>query len=385
MPRVNGSKTMQARFVSARQLIEQFLILGTVAAAIYWLAVTTGTNLANRGIVTGFGFLSKPANLAISESLVAYEPGLDSYMRVLLVGTINTLFVSLTSICLATFIGLSVGMARFSPNWLLNRSARAYVELIRNVPLPLQLLLWYQLLLGLPTPRQATFFLDAVALTNRGLWVPAVAWQFTHLAMLLGAALLGLAVFLVWRRATGRQLAGSVAPARYLWLLFLGLLILAIALRPELRTPVLRGFNIQGGARLSPELAALLFGLSLYSGAFISEILRAGILSVPSGQREAATALGLKPGQIFRRIVLPLSLRFAIPPTAGEYLNVIKNSSLAVIIGYPELTALSNTMLGDTGQPIEAIAIMMLAYLSISAAVSGFMNWYEHHTALVTQ
>lgn len=385
MFRDNSSKFSRAGAFSSRRIAEQTIILAAVAALVYWLAATTSANLNARGITTGFGFLSKPANMAISESFIAYSPSIDTYTRVLLIGAINTMFVSFISIFIATVIGVSVGLARLSPNWLLNRSAAAYVEAIRNVPLPLQLLLWYQILLSLPTPREATVILDAVVLTNRGLWMPNILWQLGHFLLAAGAVLLVAVIIMVKRRQGPRTPKHGLSLTSYLWLVLLALLIAAMIMRPEVDTPLLRGFNFQGGVRLSPELAALVLGLALYSGAFIGEIIRAGILSVPIGQWEAGRALGLSQPQIVRKIVLPLSLRFAIPPTANEYLNIVKNSSLAVVIGYPELTALSNTMLSDTGQPIEAIAILMLAYLSISAVVSGFMNWYERHTALVIQ
>lgn len=367
---------------TARRVGEQMLILGTIGILLWWLAATTADNLQARGITTGFAFLSKPANLAISETLIPFMPGVDTYARVVLVGAMNTVFVSLIAIVLATLLGLAIGLSALSPNWLLSRAARAYVELIRNVPLPLQLLLWYQVLLALPPPKQALTFMDTLILSNRGLWLPDAEWQGVHFAMLGGALVVASVIMAVRRRAHAAQ--GSVIG--WSWLLPVGGIVAGLAaFPPALEAPVLRGFNYQGGMRLSPELAALVAGLTLYSAAFIGEIVRAGILAVPTGQWEAARSLGLRPVQIVRWIVLPLSLRFTIPPMASEYLNIVKNSSLAVIIGYPELAALINTMLGDTGQPIEAIAILMLAYLSISVAISGFMNWYERHTALVTR
>lgn len=383
MPVIGDDGPAMDWLARARRLGEQVLVLGTIAVIIYWLAATTAGNLQTRGITTGFGFLSKPANLAISETLIPYSPGVDTYARVVLVGALNTIFVSFIAIVLATLLGLFIGLSRLSPNWLLSRAAGAYVELIRNVPLPLQLLLWYQVLLNLPPPRQALIFMDAVVLSNRGLWLPAAMWQGIHLAMFGGAILLALIIPAAKRRMAPDRRTPS---ANWSWLLLVLAVLVGVALLPpEIETPALRGFNYQGGTSVSPELAALVAGLTLYSGAFIGEIVRAGILAVPSGQWEAARALGLRPKRIIQKIVLPLSLRFAIPPTANEYLNIVKNSSLAVIIGYPELAALINTMLGDTGQPIEAIAILMLAYLSISFSVSSFMNWYERRTALVTQ
>ncbi len=382
-PVIGDDRPPFSRLATARRIGEQVLILGTIAVLIWWLAATTSANLQARGITTGFGFLSEPANLAISETLIPFTPGVDTYARVILVGALNTIFVSLIAIVLATLLGLFIGLSRLSPNWLLSRAAGAYVELTRNVPLPLQLLIWYQMLLNLPPPRQALTFMDTVILSNRGLWLPSAAWHGVHLAMCGGAILLGLVVVAARRRA-GPSRCGLSGRWSSL-LLVIAMLAGMTLLPPELESPVLRGFNYQGGTRLSPELAALVAGLTLYSGAFIGEIVRAGVLAVPAGQWEAGRSLGLRPAQIVRKIVLPLSLRFAVPPMASEYLNIVKNSSLAVVIGYPELAALINTMLGDTGQPIEAIAILMLAYLTISFSVSSFMNWYERHTALVTR
>lgn len=317
-----------------RAWLGQGLVVLALAVALLVLVQVTGDNLGARGIRTGFDFLAAKANLSISESWIAFRPGQDSYARVLLVGALNTIFVSAVVIALGTMLGVAVGLARLSANWLLARTAGAFVEVIRNVPLPLQLLLWYQVLLNLPPPRQAIRWGEAVALSNRGLWLPALEWADGH------------------------------------WL-------------PQLRLPVLSGFNFEGGMLLSPELAALVLALTLYAGAFIGEIVRAGILSVPRGQWEAGEALGLTRGQVLRDIVAPLSRRLVIPPLAGEYLNTIKNSSLAVVIGYPELTSLVNTMLSETGQPIEAVALLMLAYLTISLPVSWFMDWYNRRTAVL--
>ena len=315
-----------------RSWIGQGLVVAAVLLALYALVQAIAANLGARGIRTGFDFLAAKANLSISESWIAFRPGQDSYARVLLIGALNTVFVSLLAIVLGTVLGVSVGLARLSSNWLLGRTAGAFVEVIRNVPLPLQLLNCYQVLLNLPSPRNAVRWGEAVALSNRGLWLPALDWSQ-------------------------------------------GL--------PQWSLPVLHGFNFQGGMQLSPELAALVIALTLYAGAFIGEIVRAGILSVPRGQWEAAQSLGLTRGQVLRDVVAPLSRRLIIPPLAGEYLNTIKNSSLAVVIGYPELTSLVNTMLSETGQPIEAVALLMLAYLTISVPLALFMDRYNRRTAVM--
>lgn len=373
-----------ARDLSPRRAFEQVLVLATVAGFVWWLAASTAASLNARGVATGFAFLRKPASLGISESWVQFTPGVDTYIVVLTAGIINTIYVSAFAIVVATILGVIVGLSRLSPNWLLSRTAGVYVELIRNVPLPLQLLLWYQILLNLPSTRSALTFSGGIVLSNRGLWIPGIVWQGSHMLAALG--LLTIALVLAGRHwlatisrkqaATPRRLSVAAAVAALL-------LIAVTAYNTEFDLPTLRGFNFQGGSRLSPELAALVLGLALYATAFIAEIVRGGVLAVPGGQWEAGAAVGLTRFQILRKIVFPLSLRLVIPPLASEYLSTIKNSSLAVIIGYPELTALVNTMLADTGQPIEAIAILMLAYLTVSVTVSSFMHWYERYTALV--
>lgn len=356
---------------------------------VYLLARVTESNLNARGIKTGFAFLAQTASLGISESWLPFAAGSDSYARVLLVGGANTIFVSALVIAIATALGVAVGLSRLSSNWLLSRSAGLYVEVIRNVPLPLQLLLWYQILLNLPPPRQALRWGEAVALSSRGLWLPGLAWDefqlpewvVVSLVMVL-LATLGLG-FARWRAPRTRL------PASLRWVLLAagvaGALGVVLSAEPRLEYPVLQGFNFQGGISLSPELSALVAGLTLYAGAFIAEIVRAGVQSVPKGQWEAAHALGLGRWHTLRLVVLPLSLRLIIPPLASEYLSTIKNSSLAVVIGYPELASLINTMMSNTGQPIEGIAILMLAYLTISIPVGIFMNWYNRHSALVTR
>lgn len=372
------------RVVSPRRALEQVIVLASVVGTIWWLVASTTANLNARGVATGFAFLAKPASLGISESWISFTPSVDTYAVVLLAGLVNTLYVSALAILLATIIGVVIGLSRLSSNWLLSRSAGVYVELIRNVPLPLQLLLWYQILLNLPPPRNAISIGGSIALSNRGLFISSIVWREMHLLAAIGLLLLALVI--AGRRWRSARLGDSAATSRpvaiAIWLAA-ALLIVIVAWNTEFEAPALRGFNFSGGSRLSPELAALVTGLSLYAAAFIGEIVRGGILAVPAGQWEAGTSLGLNRPQILRKIIFPLSLRLVIPPLASEYLSTIKNSSLAVIIGYPELTALVNTMLADTGQPIEAIAVLMLAYLTVSIAVSSVMNWYERHTELI--
>jgi general L-amino acid transport system permease protein len=306
----------------------------------------------------------------------------------LLVGVLNTLKVAVIGIVLATILGTVIGISRLSGNWLLSHLAAAYVELMRDIPVLLQLLFWYLLLQNLPAPRQALHIGRLVLLSNRGIrfawpvWQPAYAWA-------AGAWLAGVVLTLAWNRiARRRQDATGVKPP--VWPAALALLVgvpLAVwaafgaPFVPEY--PVLKGFNFEGGGSVSPEYGALLTGLVIYTAAYIAENVRAGIQSVPFGQSEAALALGLHRGMVLRLVTLPQALRLIIPPLTSDFLNLTKNSSLAVAIGFPDIVAVANTTLNQTGQAIEGIAIIMAVYLTISLSISAFMNWYNAHIALV--
>jgi general L-amino acid transport system permease protein len=370
-----------------RGIIWQVVVVGIVGAIVWWLWSNTVHNLEVRRIATGFGFLNREAGLPIAESLIPYSPT-DTYLRALAVGLLNTLKVSIIGIILATILGTLVGIARLSKNWLLAKLAGIYVEVIRDLPLLLQLLFWYAVLQGLPGPRQALHPVEGVYLSNRGLKLPWIQWEHAHSLALLGF-LLGLVVTFLYRRhAIARQMADGrprpVWPVALASLIGLPLVIwfaFGAPFTPDL--PALRGFNFQGGMTLSPEYFALLAGLTLYTAGFIAEIVRAGILAVPQGQWEAAQALGLHPGEVLRLIVLPQALRVIVPPMTSQYLNITKNSSLAVAIGYQDIVSIANTTLNQTGQAIEGIAIIMLVYLTISLSISAFMNWYNARIALV--
>ena len=288
-----------------------------------WFVVSnTLANLEARRIASGFAFLAREAGFEIGESfLVAYDSA-DTYLKALAVGLANTFKVALIGIVLATALGTAAGLARFSNDYLLKALSTAYVEFIRNVPLLVQLFFWYALITQLPPPREALQPLAGVFLSNRGVNFP---------------------------------LPGSA--------------------------PVLEGFNFAGGAGLSPEFATLMIGLSLYTAAFIAEIVRAGILAVERGQFDAAYALGLRRAATMRYVVLPQALRVIVPPLTSQYLNLIKNSSLAVAIGYPDLVSIANTTINQTGQAIEGVAIIMAVYLTISLAISALMNWYNARVA----
>ena len=298
-------------------------LLAAVLLAWFFLSNTLH-NLETRRIASGFGFLGREAGFEIGETgFIAYSAA-DSYLRALGVGLANTFRVAVLGVVLATLLGTLLGLARLSPNWLLAKLAAAYVEIMRNVPLLVQLFFWYALISeNLPGPREALQPLPGVFLSNRGIVFPT-PWS----------------------------------------------------------TPVLSGFNFTGGTALSPEFAALLVGLVTYTAAFIAEIVRAGILSIDRGQIEAAYSIGLTRGGALRFVVLPQALRLIVPPMTSQYLNLTKNSSLAVAIGYPDLVSIANTTMNQTGQAIEGVAIIMAVYLTISLSISAFMNSYNRRVAL---
>jgi general L-amino acid transport system permease protein len=305
----------------------QVAAVAVVVAIVAAIALQTVTNLRARGIASGFEFLGRAAGFEIARGPIEFSSR-DTYARALLVGLVNTLRVSLLGIGLATTLGVVLGVARLSNVWVVSAIARGYVEVMRNTPLLLQLLFWYSLAQALPGPRDALNPLPGVFLCFRGLFVPSPIWQ-----------------------------------AHYPWI--------------AIERPVLAGFGFRGGASVSPEFAALLVGLTTYTAALIGEIVRGGILAVDKGQSEAAAALGLSRTRILRLVVLPQALRVIIPPTASQHLNLVKNSSLAVAIGYPDLLSITNTTLNQTGQAIEAIALAMAVYVLVSVSLSLAMNAYN--------
>ena len=374
--------------VGARNLFYQVLAVGAVAALFAWLALNTVDNLERRNISTGFGFLEREAGMEIHESAIDYAPS-DSYGRAFVVGLLNTLRVAFIGIALASVIGLFVGLARLSRNWLVARMALAYVETLRNVPLLLQLFFWYALIIeAAPAPREALNPLPGVFLSTRGLQVPALETDPVHRwavwAFLAGAV----ACWLLLRALRKlRERTGNAPPA---WPLVAALLVappaaaLALSGAPlGVEQPEFQQFNFRGGASLTPEFAALLLGLTLYTASFIAEIVRSGIQAIPRGQWEAARALGLRPGRVMKDVILPQALRVIIPPLTSQYLNLTKNSSLAVAIAYPDLVSVAYVSTNQTGQAIECIAIIMAVYLVISLAISLAMNLYNRAVALV--
>jgi general L-amino acid transport system permease protein len=392
-----------------RAIVWQVVILGGVAAIAWYLIANTNRNLASRHIATGFGFVGRTAGIPIGESPISYDPAINTYGRALLIGVLNTLKVSVVGIVLATILGTLVGIGRLSKNWLMARLTAFYVETIRDLPLLLQLLFWYSVMRTLPAPRNAlqigwkpgdivSYFAGwwfntpewttGIILSNRGLKLPTLNWESAHTAGIL-ALLAGAAGTLLWNRhARRRQEATGVRPA--VWpvalalLAGLPLLLWAVMGAPfQWDVPVLHGFNFTGGLTVTPEYGALLLGLVIYTAAYIAEIVRAGIQAVPQGQWEAAGALGIRHGVVLRKIVLPQALRVIIPPMTSQYLNLTKNSSLAVAIGYQDIVSVANTTLNQTGQAIEGIAVIMAVYLTISLTISLFMNWYNARIALV--
>ena len=368
-------------------LLWQILVVGIAIALVGWLWSNALHNLSVRRISTGFAFLGREAGMPIADSWLAYSPK-DPYARAFLVGIVNTLRVAVIGIVLATVLGTLIGIARISSNWLLSRLSAVYVEVLRDIPLLLQLLFWYVLMQGLPAARTAFKPIDGVFLSNRGLILPAIPIGEANL-WVIGAAVLGLiALYFIRRRLIAQQMADG--RTRHAWPYALGLLVALPALLSwvlgaswTIEIPELRGFNFVGGLTLSPEYFALLIALVTYTSAFIAEIVRSGIQAVNRGQWDAAKAIGLRRSLILRLIVLPQALRVIIPPMTSQYLNLAKNSSLAVAVGYQDIVSIANTTLNQTGQAIEAIALIMLVFLTISLGISLFMNWYNARIALV--
>lgn len=370
-----------------RAIFYQVVVVGLVALGVWYLVSNTLHNLSIRNIATGFGFLDREAGFAIGETPVSYTPA-DTYSRALTVGLLNTLRAAAIGIVLATILGTIIGIARLSSNWLVAKLASLYVEVMRNIPLLLQLFFWYAIIAeNLPGPRQALNPLPGVFLSNRGLKFPALEGDgLTWIAGGLVFAVLVTLILANWSRRR-QERSGQVFP---IWRVAIGLLLFSPLLfwwvsgaSLTLDLPALQGFNFVGGLTLTPEFAALLLGLVIYTAAFIAEVVRSGIQAVSRGQWEAAESLGLRRSLALRLVVLPQALRVIIPPMTSQYLNLTKNSSLAVAIGYPDLVSVVNTTMNQTGQAIEGIMIIMGAYLTVSLSISLFMNWYNARLALV--
>ena len=371
-----------------RAIVFQVVALLLVAVVSYYLYSNTQANLERQSIATGFGFLDKEASFEIGESVIEYSAA-DSYADALLVGALNTVKVSFIGIIFTLIIGTFVGVARLSSNWLVSKIAAGYIEVMQNIPVLLQLFFWYAIFYeSFPSPRQALNPFEGVFLCNRGLIFGVPEAHAVHGTM-GWAFIAALAIGWYLNRWGKRRQAqtGQIFPAiRVTLSLSIGLPLLAwvFAGAPTaMDIPELRGFNFQGGVTVSPEFSALLLGLVFYTAAFVAEIVRAGIQSVGTGQIEAAKAVGLRSGQVLHLVVLPQALRVIIPPLTSQMLNLTKNSSLAIAIGYADFVAVTNTTINQTGQAIEGVALIMLIYLFFSLSTSLFMNWYNKKMALV--
>ena len=385
-------KTLTIDLKNKKRLIPQVLTLLSIILAISYFTFNAQVNMDNRGIAFGFGFLSQEASFDIGFSLIDYD-GSNSYARAFLVGLLNTLLVSVIGIFFATLIGVTVGIGRLSSNYLVSKFSEVYVEVFRNIPLLLQLFFWYfAALRALPLPEEAMNFNDISYLTVKGWYVPKFIWtNFSIFIYSVVAAIIAI-IFVSKHAKKQREEFGKHIPSFYIsvallfTLPFLSFLIGGVTL--EFEIPVLKQmsatiFNFRGGVSIIPELMALAMALSMYTATFIAENVRAGILGIGKGQKEAAASIGLTKAQILKLVVLPQALRIIIPPTTNQYLNLTKNSSLAAAIAYPDIVLVfAGTALMQTGRAIEIVSITMGTYLLISLSISSFMNWYNQSVAI---
>ena len=367
----------------------QAAIVVLIVGLVYWAALDAAQNLARAHIASGFGFWNNTAGFDISQTLIAYSPSASTFGRAFWVGLLNTLVVAAIGIVLATVLGFIVGFAQLSRNWLVAKLAGGYVELIRNVPLLLQLLFWYNAVLKLlPELRGSVTLPGGAVLNNRGLFLPRPEFGPNFEAVTIGL-LIGIVGALAFRAFANRRRDRTGEELPTIWptvglVVVPPLAVFALAGFPlAFSIPHMGRFNVSGGVEILPEFAALLLALSVYTAAFIAEVVRAGVLAVSAGQIEAAQALGLRSGATLRLVVLPQAMRVIVPPLTSQYLNLIKNSSLAVAIGYPDLVQVfAGSVLNITGQAVEVIAITMAVYLTISLFTSFLMNLYGRATAI---
>ncbi|CCN84083.1 General L-amino acid transport system permease protein aapQ [Vibrio nigripulchritudo SFn27] len=372
-----------------RSIVFQVIAVIALASFFYTIINNALSNLDARGIATGFDFLSQEAGFGIGLTLIEYDETF-SYGRTFVVGLLNTALVSVLGIIVATVLGFFVGIARLSSNWLVSRIAAVYIEVFRNVPLLLQIFFWYfAVLQALPSPRQSISLGEAIFLNVRGLYMPSPVFEDGSgiIFVALIAGIIATIVISVWaknkQKLTGQQTpVGLIGFGLIVGLPFIAYLLAGMPISAEY--PVLKGFNFRGGVSILPELAALLIALSVYTASFIAEIVRSGINAVSHGQTEAAMALGLPRSKTLKLVVIPQALRIIIPPLTSQYLNLTKNSSLAMAIGYPDLVSVfAGTTLNQTGQAIEIIAMTMAVYLTLSLVTSALMNIYNRKVALV--
>ena len=370
-----------------RGLIYQLLAVLVIGVALWLLAHNTLENMRARGIQSGFGFLAQPAGFDIGESLVPYD-ALDPYWKAFLVGILNTLRVAIVGIVLATVLGTLLGIGRFSRNAILRALCYGYVELFRNIPVLLQLLVWYLLFTDILPPVTESISVGGLFyLSKGGFSFPVPAWGIGLPFIAIGV-ILGLVIAVAYRRRALRQFEATGRVRSLFWvplaIVLGGALVgwLAAGAPREWSVPVPGTFTMEGGASATPEFLGVLIGLVLYTAAFIAEVVRAGIQSVAHGQVEAAASLGISRGLTMRLVILPQALRVIIPPMTSQYLNLTKNSSLAVAIGYPDVVSIANTALNNTGRAVECIAIIMLVYLTTSLSTAAFMNGYNRRSAI---
>ncbi len=371
-----------------RAIFFQFMTFAMVGLLAYYLTSNTLINLQKQKIATGFGFLHKESSFEIGESLIPYSAA-STYARALLVGALNTIKVAFIGVAITIILGTIIGVARLSTNWLVSRLAAIYIEAMQDIPILLQLFFWYAIFYEtLPSPEQALNPGAGIYLSNRGVVFTTLQGHPAHKYILLAFVVGCVIVYLMRRWARKRQeKTGQIFPTFRIGIaIVFGLPFitwLAFGTPLKIDAPKFVGFNFQGGLMVSPEFIALLLGLVLYTAAFVAEVVRAGIQSVSKGQREAAMSIGLRPTLVLNLVILPQALRVILPPLTSQMLNLTKNSSLAVAIGYPDFVSVANTTINQTGQSIEGVALIMVVYLFFSLSTSAFMNWYNKKVALV--
>ena len=379
-------KTWSWRSQAFRSLIYQILAIAAVALGVWFLATNTMHNMQVRGIQSGFDFLKGPAGFDIGESLFPFDSS-QPYWQAFLVGLANTLRVAIVGIILTTILGTLLGVGRFSRNALVRGLCYAYVEFFRNVPVLLQLLMWYLLFTEVLPAASEAWTLGPLFLSKGGLSFPIPVWESGHLWGAIGL-LAGAVLAFVYRSWAYRQFEATGKLKSMVWVPLVIFLVggtvgwLAGGAPAQFNSPIKGEFSIENGGALTPEFLSVLLGLTVYTAAFVAEVVRAGISSVARGQGEASAALGLNQGQSMQLVQLPQALRVIIPPMTNQFLNLTKNSSLAVAIGYPDVVSIANTALNQTGRAVECIAIVMLVYLSTSLTTSFLMNWYNTRSAI---
>ncbi len=383
-----GFKSFHWNDPAVRSAIFQAIALALLLWFFWQVFNNTLTNMEKRGISTGFAFLHREAGFGILLTLIEYDETW-SYGRTYFVGLLNTLLVSFVGIILATILGFIIGIARLSSNWLISRLAGVYIEVIRNIPLLLQIIFWAIILRNLPGPRDSLRMWDTFYLNNRGLFSPRPMLEDGSEFLLIALFLAAGSIIYLWKWSKRRQnLTGQTFPIYFTSILILlaipGLTFYSLGSPISWQMAEMGRFTMRGGLNIIPEFIALGWALATYTAAFIAEIVRSGIQAVDKGQTEAARALGMRNGPTLRLVVVPQAMRVIIPPLTSQYLNLTKNSSLATAIGYPDLVAVfAGTTLNQTGQALEIIGITMATYLTISLVISAFMNWYNRKMALV--